>query len=121
MAKILIVDDSAYARRVHRAILERAGHEVIEVATGTGAIESCMLEQPDIVVLDLSMEDIGGLQVLQTLRSMHATAQVIVVSADVQRSTEASVMAAGAARFVGKPAQADALVSAVTQTLESVR
>jgi len=121
MAKILIVDDSAYARRVHRAILERAGHEVIEVSTGTGAIESCMLEQPDVVVLDLSMEDIGGLQVLQTVRAMNAATQVIVVSADVQRSTEQSVMAAGAARFVGKPAQADALVSAVAQSLAGAR
>ncbi len=115
--KILIVDDSAYARRVHRAVLERAGHKVLEVSTGTSAIETCMLEQPDVVILDLSMEDIGGLQVLQTLRAMNITAPVIVVSADVQRSTEHSVMAAGAARFVGKPAQADVLLSAVNQTL----
>src|SRR5689334_2546709 len=106
MAKILIVDDSAYARRVHRAILERAGYEVIEVSTGTAAIESCMLEQPDVVVLDLSMEDIGGLQVLHTLRELNHPAPVVVVSADVQRSTEQSVMAAGAARFLGKPANA---------------
>jgi two-component system chemotaxis response regulator CheY len=121
MARILIVDDSAYARRVHRAIFERAGHEVIEVSTGTAAIEACMLEQPDVVILDLSMEDIGGLQVLQTLREMNTTAQVIVVSADVQRSTEQSVMAAGAARFIGKPAQADVLLSVVAQTLAGVR
>ena len=121
MPKILIVDDSAYARRVHRAILERAGHEVIEVATGTGAIESCMLEQPDVVVLDLSMEDIGGIQVLQTLRAMNVGAPVIVVSADVQRSTEQGVMAAGAARFLGKPTSAEQLTSAIAQTLAGVR
>lgn len=121
MAKILIVDDSAYARRVHRAILERAGHEVIEVSTGTAAIESCMLEQPDVVILDLSMEDIGGIQVLQTLRALNVSAPVIVVSADVQRSTETAVMAAGAARFLGKPANAEQLVSAVAQTLAGVR
>lgn len=121
MAKILIVDDSAYARRVHRAILERAGHEIVDVSTGTSAIETCMLEQPDVVILDLSMEDIGGLQVLQTLRAMNATAQVIVVSADVQRSTEQSVMAAGAARFIGKPAKPDVLLAAIAQTLAGVR
>lgn len=117
MAKILIVDDSAYARRVHRAILERAGHEVLEVSTGTGAIESCMLEHPDVVVLDLSMEDIGGIQVLRTLRELNAAAQVIVVSADVQRSTERNVMDAGAARFLAKPTNAEQLVTAVAQTL----
>lgn len=121
MPRVLIVDDSAYARRVHRAILERAGHDVIEVATGTGAIETCMLEQPDVVILDLSMEDIGGIQVLQTLRALNVSAPVIVVSADVQRSTEHAVMAAGAARFLGKPANAEQLTSAVAQTLAGVR
>src|SRR6185437_6116682 len=40
MAKIMVVDDSGYARRVHRGILERAGHSVIEASSGTGAIES---------------------------------------------------------------------------------
>ena len=121
MPKVLIVDDSAYARRVHRVILERAGHEVTEVATGTGAIELCMLEQPDVVVLDLSMEDIGGIQVLQTLRALNVSAPVIVVSADVQRSTEHAVMAAGAARVLGKPANGEQLASAVAQTLAGVR
>jgi two-component system chemotaxis response regulator CheY len=121
MAKVLIVDDSAYARRLHRAILERAGYEVLEVGTGTGAIESCMLEQPDVVILDLSMEDIGGIQVLQTLRELSVPAPVIVVSADVQRSTEQSVMAAGAARFLGKPTNGDRLVSAIAETLAGAR
>jgi len=118
MAKILIVDDSAYARRVHRAILERAGHEVLEQSTGTGAIESCMLEKPDVVLLDLSMEDLGGLEVLQTLKDMKTPARVIVVSANVQRSTEQTVMATGAARFLAKPANADQLLAAVAETLE---
>lgn len=117
MASILIVDDSAYARRVHRAILERAGHTVAEVATGTGAIEACMLESPDLIILDLSMEDIGGLEVLRTLRELHSRARVIVVSADVQRSTEQTVMASGADRFVAKPANAEQLVAAVAATL----
>jgi two-component system chemotaxis response regulator CheY len=118
MAKILIVDDSAYARRVHRAILERAGHTVLEVSTGTGAIESCMLEKPDVVILDLSMEDVGGLDVLRTLKELNSTTRVIVVSADVQRSTEQSVMATGAARFLAKPANADRLLAAIAETLE---
>jgi len=96
MAKIMIVDDSAYARRVHRAMLETSGHSVIEAATGIGAIEMFSLERPDVVILDLSMADLGGLEVLKTLRQLDEQARVIVVSADVQRSTEQSVKAAGA-------------------------
>jgi two-component system chemotaxis response regulator CheY len=117
MGKILIVDDSAYARRVHRSILERSGHCVIEASTGSGAIETYSAERPELVLLDLSMADIGGLDVLRTLRELDPTAQVIVISADVQRSTSDSVLAAGAARFVGKPAQPEQLASMVTDVL----
>lgn len=114
MATVLIVDDSSYARRVHRAILEAARHTVIEASTGTGAIESFTLERPDIVILDLSMEDIGGIDVLRTLREIDPASRVIVVSADVQKSTAQRVMAAGANRFLPKPTSADELVAAIT-------
>ena len=113
MAKVLIVDDSGYARRVHRGILERAGHHVMEAATGTAAIETFAVDAPDVVILDLSMEDISGAEVLRTMRQLNANARVIVVSADVQRSTEQDVMASGASRFIAKPATPEALAAAV--------
>lgn len=119
MATVMIVDDSAYARRVHRAILERAGHAVIEAETGTRAIERFSLEQPDIVLLDLSMEDIGGIDVLRTLRALNSHARVIVVSADVQKSTEQAVLDGGASRFLHKPANANELVSAIADLDDS--
>lgn len=121
MSKIMIVDDSAYARRVHRTMLERVGYVVIEAATGISAIESYSLEHPDVVLLDLSMADMGGIEVLKTLRQLDDKARVIVVSADVQRSTEQSVMALGAERFLGKPANADQLTAAVADTLGAPR
>jgi two-component system chemotaxis response regulator CheY len=117
MAKIMVVDDSGYARRVHRGILERAGHSVIEASSGTGAIESFALERPEVVLLDLSMEDISGADVLRTLREMDAEARVIVVSADVQRTTEQAIMAGGADRFMSKPASPDQLLTAVAEVL----
>ena len=121
MARIMIVDDSAYARRVHRVMLEAAGHAVIEAATGIGAIEMYSLERPEAVILDLSMADLGGLDVLKTLRQLDEQARVIVVSADVQRSTEQAVMAAGADRFLAKPAKAGQLTSAISDILGAPR
>jgi two-component system chemotaxis response regulator CheY len=117
MAKIMIVDDSAYARRVHRAILERAGHFVVEASTGSGAIEMFSLEHPDAILLDLSMEDIGGIDVLRVMRELDGAARVIVVSADVQRSTEQAVLAGGAERFLAKPATAEHLLATVASVL----
>ena len=113
MGKILVVDDSGYARRVHRSILESAGHTVLEAATGMTAIETYSLEQPDAVLLDLSMADLGGLEVLRTLRQMDDAVRVIVLSADVQRTTEEAVMGAGARKFLPKPANPDQLVKTV--------
>jgi two-component system chemotaxis response regulator CheY len=114
MSRILVVDDSGYARRVHRSILESAGHTVFEAATGMTAIESYSIEKPDLVVLDLSMADLGGLDVLKTLREIDENARVIVLSADVQRTTEEAAMTAGARRFLAKPANPEQLVRTVT-------
>lgn len=113
MAKILIVDDSAYARRIHRRILESGGHLVVEATSGLGALEAFGLERPDAVVLDLSMEDLNGVEVLQQIREMDGQARVLVVSADVQRSTTDRVRAAGASGFVGKPVKPDDLLASV--------
>ena len=113
MAKILIVDDSAYARRIHRRILESGGHHVVEATSGLGALEAFGLERPDAVVLDLSMEDLGGVEVLQQIREMDREARVLVVIADVQRSTTDRVRDAGTAGFVGKPVNADDLLASV--------
>jgi two-component system chemotaxis response regulator CheY len=119
MAKILIVDDSGYARRVHRSILESAGHTILEAATGMSAIETFSIERPDAVVLDLSMADLGGLEVLKTLRELDDTVRVIVLSADVQRTTEEAVMNAGARRFLPKPANPDQLTRTVDAVVQS--
>jgi len=118
MASIMIVDDSNYTRRTHRRILESEGYTVLEAASGMAAIESYFVHQPDLVLLDLTMEDMSGLEVLRQLRGLQAGARVIVVSADVQRSTSQIVADSGAMRFLGKPVTAEGLLDAVRQVLE---
>jgi two-component system, chemotaxis family, chemotaxis protein CheY len=113
MAVVMVVDDSQYTRRVHGRILESAGHQVLEAATGTQAIETFVLRSPALVLLDLTMADMGGLEVLAQLRQLDPDVRVVVVSADVQKSTEEMVRAAGAGAFVGKPADPQALLGAV--------
>jgi len=117
VAVILVVDDSAYARRLMRKNLEAAEHEVVEADGGMAAIESYFLRRPDVVLLDLTMEDLSGLEVLRKLREMDADARVIVVSADVQSSTEDLVREAGADSFLGKPVATDQLLSAISAAI----
>ena len=117
MACIMIVDDSNYTRRTHRRILETGGHAVVEASTGMAAIESFFVHRPDLVLLDLTMEDMGGLEVLQKLRELDGGARVVVISADVQRSTAQLVAESGALRFLGKPVSAEDLLATVRTLL----
>ena len=118
MSTVMIVDDSNYTRRTHRRILESAGHSVIEADTGMAAIESYAMHRPDLVLLDLTMTDMGGLEVLAKLREFDGAARVVVVSDDVQRSTAALVADSGALRFLGKPVAAPELLETVRELLE---
>jgi two-component system chemotaxis response regulator CheY len=117
MTKILVVDDSALARRRARTILEEAGYEVAEAEDGMAAIESYYLAKPDIVLLDLVMKGMYGLDVLTKLRQIDASARVIVVSADVQHSSHELVNQAGATAFLTKPLDADEILALLRTTL----
>jgi two-component system chemotaxis response regulator CheY len=117
MAHILIVDDSALSRRILRRILEGVGHRVAEAEDGIVALERYFLTRPDLVLLDLTMPDMHGLDVLTKLRSLDPQAQVIVVTADIQSSTQELAHAGGAVGFVTKPLNAENVLAAVNAVL----
>jgi two-component system chemotaxis response regulator CheY len=110
-AKILIIDDSALARRSTRRVLEGAGFSVIEAEDGVSALERYFVEKPDAVVLDLVMKGMYGLDVLERLRQMDPAARVVIASADIQSSSRALVEQAGAAGFLNKPFDGAQLVA----------
>ena len=112
-AKILIVDDSALSRRTLRRILEAAGYEVVEADDGMAALEVYFLEKPSLVLLDLVMKGMYGLDVLAKLREMDQQARVVVASADIQSSTRKMVDDAGARGFIHKPFVPEQVIAAV--------
>lgn len=120
-ARILVVDDSGLARRRARTILEGAGYEVVEAEDGMSALERYFVSRPDVVVLDLVMKGMYGLDVLTKLREMDGSAKVIVVSADVQTSSQQLVSNAGASGFLVKPLEADEILPLLRTTLEGAQ
>jgi two-component system, chemotaxis family, chemotaxis protein CheY len=116
-AKVLLVDDSGLARRSSRRVLEAAGYTVVEAEDGMSALERYFVERPDVVVLDLVMKGMYGLDVLSKLREMDSEARVVVLSADVQMSSRTMVSDAGGAAFLNKPVTAEDLTSAVRDAL----
>jgi two-component system chemotaxis response regulator CheY len=115
--KILIVDDSALSRRTLRRILESAGYEIVEANDGMTALELYFLEKPNLVLLDLVMKGMYGLDVLVKLREMDPKALVVVASADIQSSTRKMVDEAGALAFINKPFTPEHVVAAVEAAL----
>ena len=115
--KVLIVDDSGLARRSTRRALESAGFQVVEAEDGLSALERYFVEKPDVVMLDLVMKGMYGLDVLSKLRELDPNARVVVVSADVQTSSHELVAQGGAAGFLVKPVDANEVLTLVRSTL----
>lgn len=120
-AKVLIVDDSALTRRSLRQILETAGCEVVEAENGLDALERYFLDKPDVVLLDLVMRGMYGLDVLHKLRELDPCARIVVVSADIQTSSQDLAGEAGAAAFINKPFDKSDILSALDTALAGTR
>ena len=117
--KILLVDDSGMARRGARQILESAGYVVAEAEDGMVALERYFLEKPDLVLLDLVMKGMMGLDVLAKLHELDPKVRAIVLSADIQDSSREMATAGGARSFLNKPIDRASLLSAVSGVLEA--
>jgi two-component system, chemotaxis family, chemotaxis protein CheY len=116
-AKILIVDDSSLARRTTRAALESMGHTVEEATDGADALERYFLGRHDLVLLDMVMNGMYGLEVLARMREINPEVRVIVATADIQQSTRDQVRDGGAVAFLNKPINRETLADTVTRAL----
>jgi len=94
VARILIVDDEPDIRYMMRLIFERAGHEVTEARSGLTGLASIKAKQPNLVITDVMMPTMGGLELVARLRSDPETAAIpiLVVSANSELATAADAV-----------------------------
>lgn len=78
MARILIVDDDANNRLLLTTLLQHAGHSVTEAASGLSAAEAAVAERPDAIVVDLSLPDVSGVELIRRLRSDERTRDALI-------------------------------------------
>lgn len=116
-AKILIVDDSGMARRITRQFVEELGHSVEEAGDGAQALERYVLNRHDLIILDMVMHGMYGLEVLNKLRELNPALPVVVVTADIQKTTRDEVKAAGAAAIIHKPVKREELATVLDTVL----
>ncbi|MBW8868920.1 MAG: response regulator transcription factor [Acidobacteria bacterium] len=118
-ARILLVDDEPNIQTAVRPLLTSSGYEVISAITGRGAIEAVERHDPDVVVLDLGLPDMDGVDVCRMIREVR-NVPVIVLSARGSEKDKVRALDAGADDYVTKPFGSEELLARIRVALRRV-
>ena len=120
MAKILIVDDSAFMCNIFRMNVENGGHEVVGLARdGEQALELFESLRPELVMLDYLMEGKNGMVVLEEIIQHDPGARVIMISGSGDHDLAERALGAGARAFLQKPSPQKELLKVIDQVMET--
>ena len=119
MAKnVLICDDAAFMRMMIKDILTKNGYNVAgEAENGAKAVEKYAELKPDLVLMDITMPEMDGIQALKNIKASDGNACVIMCSAMGQQAMVIEAIQAGAKDFIVKPFQADRVLEAVKKVI----
>jgi len=116
--KILIVDDAAFMRMMIKDILTKNGYEVVgEADDGTVAVEKYEELKPDLVIMDITMPEMDGIEAVRKIKKIDPDANIVMCSAMGQQAMVIDAIQAGAKDFVVKPFQPDRVLEAVKKVL----
>ena len=119
MARVLVVDDALFMRRVVTDVLKRGGHEVVgEASNGAEAVSCYKHLDPDVTTLDITMPGKDGIDALREILRLDGQARVIMCSALGQEGKVLEAIRSGARDFVVKPFEADRLYAAIDRVLD---
>ncbi len=117
MAKILLIDDEPSILETLEMFLTEKGHDVVTADNGSQGIARFKEHHPDIVILDIRLPDVNGLDVLDRIRSQEHAAKVIMITAFQDMETTIRAMKAGAYDYIHKPLDIDAVERSVNRAL----
>lgn len=118
MAGVLVVDDAAFMRMTIKKMLEAHEHTVVgEAENGVEAVRKFIELQPDVVLLDITMPEMNGVDALQRIKELNKDARVVICSAMGQQSMVAQAIQYGAKDFIVKPFQEDRLIAAIDKVM----
>lgn len=119
-SRVLVVDDDPYFQQIAQALLENNGRRVTVAATGAAALARMAEPPPELVLLDLGLPDLSGLEVLHHFRSAPTWGKVKILMLTASHETDHIVRAkqAGASGYLCKPIQPDTLAAMVSEILD---
>lgn len=119
MANVLVVDDAAFMRMNIQQMLERKEHTVIgQAMDGVEAVEKFVSLKPDIVLLDITMPKMDGIEALRQIKTIDPKAKVIICSAAGQQSMVTKAIEYGAETFIVKPFTEERLIQAIDKVMQ---
>jgi DNA-binding NtrC family response regulator len=120
-ARILIVDDELVICKSCEKVFRRAGHDVVYATSGRQALEILQSNTFDVIFTDLKMMDIGGLEVVQTVRQKYPETVVVVITGYATIASAVETMRSGAFDYLPKPFTATELMAVLNRALEKRR
>ena len=118
-ATVLVIEDEAPIRRFLRVSLENEGLQMLEAATGQAGLSLAISEKPDVILLDLALPDMDGLEVISRIRDWSAI-PIIIVSARGRDADKVAGLDAGADDYLTKPFSVAELMARIRVTLRHV-
>lgn len=118
MKKILVVDDEKNIRTLFRDELEEAGYEVDTAGSGQEALDKVSAQRPDLIVLDIRMEDMTGLEVLEQVRRDHENLPVIMCTAVRGLQDDFTVWDSKVSDYITKPVDLEILKEKIQKALD---
>jgi two-component system chemotaxis response regulator CheY len=116
--KVLVVDDAAFMRMMLKDILTKNGFEIVgEAENGAAGVAAFQKMKPDVVTMDITMPEMNGIDAVKAIKSLDASAKIVMVSAMGQQSMVIEAIQAGASDFIVKPFQPERVIDALSKVL----
>ncbi len=116
--KILVVDDAAFMRMMIKNALSGEGYtNIIEASDGKIAVETYQTEKPDLVIMDITMPNMDGLQALQAIKAADPSSKIVMCSAMGQEAMVVDAIRFGALDFIVKPFKPERILQTVAKVL----
>ena len=116
--KILLVDDEQIARENLEYILKKEGYEILAVESGLRALEELEKDEFDLVITDLRMPQVDGMQVVERTKQLYPETEVVVITGYATVATAVEAMQKGAYHYLAKPYQNDEVRILIRQAME---
>ncbi len=120
-AKILVIDDEKVAVKNLDYVLKKEGHEVTSTTSGVNALKLLQENEFDIVLTDLKMERVDGMEILETCKRLYPDTEVIMITAYATITSAVETMKKGAFDYIAKPFKLDEVKRVVGEAVEKVK